>query len=241
MAIDGTSSATSTAAAAQTQSSSLVSALGDNKGLDKNAFLKLLVAQMKNQDPLKPMDNTEFVAQLAQFSNLEQVMGINTRLDTLAAQGQGLQNTEISGLVGKTITINGKSVGLDGSGGAVGFGFSLDAPASDVSIQITDSSGKVIRNLDGGAHGQGLVKASWDGKNDAGVKQNAGAYTVTVTAKAANGAPVSVTQNGTGTVQSVSFEKGYPELTLDNGLSVPVSDLLSVSAPPNPTTTTTNP
>src|ERR1700742_304304 len=113
MAIDSTSSATATAAAAQSQASqasSLTSALGDDKGLGENAFLKLLVAQMKNQDPLKPMDNTDFVAQLAQFSNLEQVMGINTRLDTLAAQGQGLQNTQIASLVGKEVSINGKSI-----------------------------------------------------------------------------------------------------------------------------------
>src|SRR5690349_19534711 len=107
------------------QDQKALSQLSNNQGLDKNAFLKLLVAQMKNQDPLKPMDNTEFVAQLAQFSNLEQVMGINTRLDTLTAQGQGLQNTQIAGLVGKTVTLNGKSVNLDGSGTGAAFAFSL--------------------------------------------------------------------------------------------------------------------
>src|SRR2546423_270464 len=109
------------------QAPQAIAQLGNNQGLDKNAFLKLLVAQMKNQDPLKPMDNTEFVAQLAQFSNLEQVMGINSRLDTLTAQGQGLQNTEIASLVGKTVTVNGKTIGLDGSGGAASFGFTLGA------------------------------------------------------------------------------------------------------------------
>src|SRR5260221_2991045 len=125
-----------------------LSQLSNNQGLDKNAFLKLLVAQMKNQDPLKPMDNTEFVAQLAQFSNLEQVMGINQRLDTLTAQGQGLQNTEIAGLVGRTVTVNGKTVGLDGSGGAASFRFTLRAASDQTTITFTDSSGKAVRTMD---------------------------------------------------------------------------------------------
>src|SRR5258706_13840008 len=85
-----------------------LSQLSNNQGLDKNAFLKLLVAQMKNQDPLKPMDNTEFVAQLAQFSNLEQVMVISQRLNTLTAQGQCLRNTEIPGPRGRTVPLKRK-------------------------------------------------------------------------------------------------------------------------------------
>src|SRR3954465_6739102 len=129
MAISNTSGASQ---AAQTQQ--LAQQLGNNNGLDKNAFLKLLVAQMKNQDPLKPMDNTDFVAQLAQFSNLEQVMGINTRLDTLAAQGQGTQNTQIAGLVGKTVTLNGRSVTLDGSGSGAPFAFSLPSGSDKTTV-----------------------------------------------------------------------------------------------------------
>src|SRR5260221_7976396 len=116
-----------------------LSQLSNNQGLDKNAFLKLLVAQMKNQDPLKPMDNTEFVAQLAQFSNLEQVMGINQRLDTLTVQGQGLANTQVAGLVGKTVTVNGTTIGLDGSGGAASLGFTLEAPSAQTQVVIRDT------------------------------------------------------------------------------------------------------
>src|SRR5689334_8622885 len=205
----------SSTSAAQDQQA--LAQLGNNQGLDKNAFLKLLVAQMKNQDPLKPMDNTDFVAQLAQFSNLEQVMGINSRLDTLTAQGQGLQNTEIASLVGKSVTVNGSTVSLDGSGGASSFGFTLGAASDQTTITFTDSSGKVVRTMDGGSRPAGLSKLSWDGKSDAGVAQPAGSYTVTVTAKSASGAPIPVTQNGTGRVQSISFAKGYPELELDTG------------------------
>lgn len=233
MAISNTSGASSPA-----QTQQLAQQLGNNQGLDKNAFLKLLVAQMKNQDPLKPMDNTEFVAQLAQFSNLEQVMGINSRLDTLTVQGQGLQNTEIANLVGKTVTVNGKSVALDGSGSAVPFGFSIDQASASTTVVISDTNGNPIRTMDAGARNAGLVKLTWDGKNDSGVRQNPGPYTVTVTAKTQGGAPIPVTQNGKGRVAAVSFAKGYPELQLDNGLAVPISDLLDVSAPVTTTTTT---
>ncbi len=214
----------------------LASALGNDQGLDKNAFLKLLVAQMKNQDPLKPMDNTEFVAQLAQFSNLEQVMGINTRLDTLTAQGQGLQNTQVAGLVGKTVSVNGSSVSIDGSGAAAPFGFTLAAPSAQTTVTITDSTGKVVRTMDNGSHAAGLVQGAWDGKNDAGTTQLAGTYSVTVAAKSSSGAPIPVTQNGTGVVQAVSFATGSPELLLDNGLTAPLSDLLDVQTSPTPTT-----
>jgi flagellar basal-body rod modification protein FlgD len=220
------------------QDSQSLAKLSNNQGLDKNAFLKLLVAQMKNQDPLKPMDNTEFVAQLAQFSNLEQVMGINTRLDTLTAQGQGLQNTEVAGLVGKTVTVNGSSVGLDGSGSAAQFGFTLGAASDQTTVTVTDSSGKVVRTIDAGVRPAGLIRMAWDGKSDAGVAQPAGTYAITVAAKTSAGAPIPVTQNGTGRVKAVSFQKGYPELQLDSGLNVPVSDLLEVQSPITTTTTT---
>src|SRR5215468_10693093 len=86
---------------------------GGTKPLDKQAFLKLLVEQLKNQDPLKPQDDTAFVAQLAQFSQLEQSMGINTRLDTLAMQNAGLANAQAVSLVGSTATVRGNLVTID--------------------------------------------------------------------------------------------------------------------------------
>jgi flagellar hook assembly protein FlgD len=77
------------------------------------------------------------------------------------------------------------------------------------------------------------VAVQWDGRNDAGVVQPAGSYAVSVVAKSANELPVSVSQQTTGFVDAVSFDKGYPVLHLSNGVSVPVSDLLRVDSPPN--------
>lgn len=229
----------SSAASAQTVADqALAKASEQDRSLDKTAFLKLLVAQMKNQDPLKPLENSEFVAQLAQFSNLEQVMGINSRLDQLSLQSQGMQNTQIAQMVGSSVTVNGSQVSLDGSGSGGAIGFSLGSASSQTTIKVLDGEGNVIRTMDIGGKGSGLVKHTWDGKSDTGVMMPAGSYKVTVEAAAANGAKINVTQNVTGTVKSIAFDKGYPELQLDNGLSVPVSDLLRVNAP---TTTTTTP
>lgn len=235
MAITNVTSTATQQTASSSDSADIASALSNDSGLGENAFLQLLVAQMKNQDPLQPMDNTDFVAQLAQFSNLEQVMGINSRLDTLAAQGRGLQNTQAANLVGQVVTINGANVTLDGSGAAASYGFSLGAAAAATTITVTDSSGNVVRTMDGGAHPAGITQLAWDGKSDAGVLQPAGTYTITVAATSSNGAPITVTQNGTGTVQSISLAGGTPTLQLDNGLSAPVSDLLDIQSKPTTT------
>jgi flagellar basal-body rod modification protein FlgD len=222
-----------------TDTSAIAKQLGNNQGLDKTAFLKLLVAQMKNQDPLKPIENTEFVAQLAQFSNLEQVMGINTRLDALTAQGQGLANTEVARMVGSTVTVNGSSIGLDASGSGAPYGFTLGADSKTTTVVVADASGKAIRTMDLGAKHAGFQQLMWDGKSDEGVVMPPGAYKIAVSAKDAKDAVIAVEQNTTGKVTAVSFNRGYPELTLDSGLSVPVSDLLQVVS--SATTTTTAP
>jgi len=222
--VNNTSSAQNTSA--------LSNALGTNKAMGKDDFLKLLVAQLKNQDPLAPQDNTQFVAQLAQFSSLEAAMGTNSRLDSLTAMNQGLANTEVVALVGKTATVKGSLVTATGSGSAVPVSFSLGSSTDSTNVSIQNSSGKVIRTIPIGAHSAGLVKVNWDGRDDAGNVMPAGTYAVSVQAKTKDGSAVSVAQETTGQVKSVAFDKGYPVLTLANGMQVPVSDLLKVESSP---------
>jgi flagellar basal-body rod modification protein FlgD len=228
--VDSVSSST-TAATAPAQG--LSKALGGNSGMGKDAFLRLLVAQLTNQDPLKPQDDSAFVAQLAQFSSLEQTMGINDRLDLLSAQNQGLQNSQVVGLVGKLATVRGSLVTSEGNGSGVPVAFSLDSASDKTVVSIRDQNGNNVRTLDLGPRAAGLAKITWDGRDDAGNIQPAGTYSVAVQAAAASGAPVSVSQETQGTVQAVSFDKGYPVIHLDTGVNVPIADLLQVDSPPN--------
>src|SRR6187399_3130482 len=114
---------------------------GGTKPLDRTAFLKLLVEQLKNQDPLKPQDDSAFVAQLAQFSQLEQSMGMNSRLDMLAAQNAGLANAQAVSLVGSTATVRGNLVTVDGTGVGTPVAFSLAGTATETTVTIRNQNG----------------------------------------------------------------------------------------------------
>ncbi len=217
---------TNQTATAQASGSSLPTGVEQEMGREE--FLKLLVAQLQNQDPLKPQDNAQFVAELAQFSNLEQTMGINDRLDALTAQNRGLQNSQIVSMVGKRATVKGSMVTANGSGQPVPVSFSLDGAASNVSITLADLNGNPVRTVQIGARPAGVASVNWDGRTDTGLVVPPGTYTVTVKATNESGAAVSSSQETTGTVNAVSFDKGYPVLQLSSGVSVPISDLLRV-------------
>jgi flagellar basal-body rod modification protein FlgD len=219
----------SSSAAGLTQS---VSQATGGQAMGKDAFLKLLVAQIRNQDPLKPQDSTQFVAELAQFSSLEQTMGINERLDLLALQSRGLQNTEVVGMVGKLATVRGSMLTIDGSGTGAAVGFTLDGESTETKVVIRDQSGRTVRSLDLGARNAGTSRIQWDGRSDAGQVQPAGTYVVEIEANTADGSPVTASQQTSGIITGVSFDKGYPVLHLDNGTDVPISDLLRVDSTP---------
>jgi flagellar basal-body rod modification protein FlgD len=184
---------------------------------------------MRHQDPLKPMDDTAFVAQLAQFSSLEQQANTNKLLELVATQQQGLANNTIVDLVGKGVTVRGNRISFDGSGVGTPVRFSLASPADSVTVSIVDQSGRVVRTMNVGAKPAGQASVQWDGKDDLGTLQPAGAYSVQVQAKGPGGAPVSVSQEASGTVTSVSFDQGFTQLVLDNGVIAPASDLIKVN------------
>lgn len=218
---------TTTATASQ-----LSSALGKNPAMGRDAFLKLLVAQLKNQDPLKPQDNSAFVAELAQFSSLEQSMGVNDRLDQMMLQNQGMANANVVNMVGQQATVKGSMITTDGSGLGVPVNFSQDRASDKTVVQIQDASGKIVRTLDLGSRPVGISKITWDGRSDDGLVQPAGTYAVNVKSSDADGGTVVVSQETTGTITGVAFDKGYPVLKLSNGVNAPVSDLLRVETPP---------
>ncbi len=199
--------------------------------LNKNDFLQLLIAQIKFQDPLKPQDSTEYVAELAQFSSLEQTMGINERLDALTAQTRSQATTDALALVGKTATVRGSTINLAGDGSPAGVAFDLGAECAQTTVTILDQDGTVVRSLDLGPKAPGKTSIAWDGYREDGTRAPSGNYQVVVDARSADGAAVPVNQETTGRVVSISFEGSDPVLQLDNGVSAGLSDLLRVDSP----------
>lgn len=215
---------------AATNAGSLTTAAGQ-KPIDKEAFLKLLVAQISHQDPLKPMEGTEFVTQLSQFAMVEQAIAQSTQLGNVSTQLGGIANNDATALAGKRVTMRGKTMAFDGIT-ATTSAVTLDGPAAKVTADVLDPSGKVVRTIELGAKPAGALPILWDGKDASGGSLPKGNYSLRVTATTQNGTAVHTTQDVSGVVTKISFDKGYPELTLDNGTTGPISDLVGVEAAP---------
>lgn len=206
----------------------------DKSALDKDAFLKLLVAQISHQDPLQPMQGTEFVAQLSQFAMVEQSIAQSSRLDDVSTQLRGIANNDATSLVGKRVTVRSKAMAFDGIT-ATTSAANLDGAATKVTAEVVDASGRVVRTMQIGSRPAGACSVTWDGKDDSGNMLSKGSYSLRLKAEGVDGKPVGVTQDVVGTVTKVTFEKGYPELLLDNGATASVADLVGVQAEPKQT------
>jgi flagellar basal-body rod modification protein FlgD len=222
MAVSSTLSDIQSAAAAQQQATDTAKA---NKGttLDKNAFLSLLTEQLKNQDPTQPMDNTAFVAQLAQFSSLEQMSNVNDNLTKLiTAQGTSLQTTAAS-MIGKTAIFQSSDVVLQ-KGTPAAVTANLSQAAANVTAVVQDGDGNTIRTMQLGALPSGLNHFSWDGNNDSGNAMDSGTYTVNLTASDINGKAISLTQNGSALITGITYNNGTPEFQA-GGHTLQISDI----------------
>ena len=218
-----------TTGSSSTNSSTTSSATGGSQALGQDAFLKLLMAQLQNQDPTQPADGTEFVTQLSQFSMVEQSVQQSTQLGNIATQLQGLQNQSATALVGKMVTVQNTGMTWNGSFAPTAT-VGLAAPAQSVSVQVQDSSGNTVRTMTLGQQAAGALAITWDGKQDSGQVAPNGSYSVNVTATAANGQSVGVSQTVSGQVTQVSLQNGTPTMTLNNGAVAPLSQLVTVSA-----------
>ncbi len=198
-----------------------------NGQVDKEAFLKLLVTQLQHQDPLSPMEGTEFVSQLAEFSNVEQAIAQAQHLEVISMQLTGIASNEAVGLIGKEVTVRGRNIAFDGVT-PTGFNANLDDDAAEVTVTIRDANGNAVKTMELGPQDKGAVEVPWDGRNDAGQLVPSGNYSVDVTARDGSDNPVSVSQDVRGKVVGVSFDKGYPEVILDSGARAPISDLIAV-------------
>jgi len=191
------------------------------QSLGKTEFLKLLVAQLKNQDPLNPMDGTDFAAQLAQFSSLEQLNNLNEGIKNLGVYQMSQANAQAVNLIGKEVVI-GKGNAFQAAGNAVDLSYELSGAAKSVNVDIFDNNGALVDSFKVSDQAAGANRATWNG----GGNHN-GKYTFRVTATGANGAEVTATTLSSGKVTAVSFKNQSIYVNVD-GREIAFSDVREV-------------
>ncbi|MCB0729973.1 MAG: flagellar hook capping protein [Ignavibacteriae bacterium] len=211
-------------------SSNVQYATQSNDAMDKDAFLKLMIAQLQNQDPLEPLDGTDYSAQLAQFSSLEQLSNINDSLnmslDANYLLTQSINNTMTAGLIGKEVKIAGDTVAYKGQESTT-IGYELTAPAQEMTIKIKDSNGAVVKTFDDVDLELGAHKLSWDFTDNNGNKVSAGDYTVVIEAKNLSLTDMEVAQYFVGAIDGVRFSSNGTTI-LVNGLEYQISEIFEV-------------
>ena len=198
-----------------------------------NRFLNLLVTQLKNQDPLDPLDTNEFTAQLVQFASVEQQIQQNANLEKLLNLQETSQVAAMVDFIGTTVEVTGDTVPLEN--GRAEFTYALGVNATDVTVTIMNSSGLTVF-VGEGETGAGKHAFVWDGKSAGGVEQPDGAYTVVVGALDRAGNLLEVEQTVLGRVTGAGADDGAISLFLSD-VTVSMDDVLSVketpaSAPP---------
>ncbi|AZF65576.1 MULTISPECIES: flagellar hook assembly protein FlgD [Pseudomonas] len=193
---------------------SAASAATGNQALGKDAFLQLLVTQLKNQNPLSPQDNGAFVAQLAQFSSLEGINTLNDSVNAISSNFSSSQALQASSLVGRSIITQTDKAMVDTSKSMTG-SVAVTAATGNVSVKITDKDGNVVRTLDMGAQSAGDSSFIWDGKDDKGEVAPAGTYTFAASTKNDTGDSVALLTSLPATVTSVTLSKTGGEMLLN--------------------------
>lgn len=212
--VDATQDAGSAAALyaslnAKAGSAAKTSAVADTQ----DRFLKLLVTQMKNQDPLNPMDNAQVTSQMAQLSTVTGIDKLNVTLQALSDSMVSGQSLQAAAMIGHGVLVPGKGIDLE-KGSGYG-GIEMAQSADKVDIAIYDKAGALVRNIHLGSQKAGLVNWQWDGRNESGVSVADGSYNFTVNATQA-GKAADATALQFGMVNSVTQGKQGVELSVGN-------------------------
>lgn len=225
---------TTVSSSTSTSSSSSTSNAFSDLSNNFETFLKLLTTQMQNQDPLQPMDTNEFTQQLVQYSQVEQQLATNDKLDKMLAlqQGQGVQTA--LGYLGWEVSAETKDLPLQNSQGI--FNVTLDSTAQTVNIGIANSTGKIVRGISmsgsdfsyDGSLSQDVV---WDGKDNNGNQLADGTYSVVVTATDASGSTVKSTVMTRGTVTGIDLDSDGNTILKIGDMSLDPSNVTSIRAP----------
>ncbi|MCU5784226.1 flagellar basal body rod modification protein [Alcanivorax balearicus MACL04] len=218
------------AAATQNISNSVLNSMnstssGDSRGAAgelQDSFMTLLVTQLKNQDPMNPMENAELTSQLAQINTVSGIQELNARLGEINDQIDAGKALQATALIGRGVLVAGDRVLVGEEGATTPFGVELDKAADNVVVTITDGSGQVVRRFELGALDAGVESFVWDGKLEDETLAPEGAYKVSVTATS-NDTPMDVTTLNYALVNGVKMgTDGLPRLDL-GGISDPVT------------------
>lgn len=218
-----------------TSSTNTTNVSANKSAMGKDDFLKLMIAQLKNQDPLNPMDGTAYASQLAQFSSLEQLTNLNTNISDMLGSNQtiaaSINNTTLAALIGKDVKLDGSTLKLAGQD-SISLGYELPQAASSVKVKIYNSNGALVKTIDSAPTTTGTNKLSWDLSDNNGKKLSDGTYTFTVEALDMN--KQSIKTNGfiEGTISGVRYTEKGTVLLID-GAEYSLSSILEVKNPGN--------
>jgi flagellar basal-body rod modification protein FlgD len=189
-------------------------------------FLTLLVTQMKNQDPLNPLDNAQVTSQLAQINTVTGLDKLNTTLQSLTSGFASTQMLQAATMIGREVLVPSDHINLNQ--GAATFGVELTQPADEVVVSVLDAAGNAVRTQKLGAHATGTATFAWNGLNDLGTAMPDGSYTLSVSAKQ-GGKAISVDTLSYARVQSVAQSGQNIELELQGIGAVNLSDVRRIN------------
>jgi flagellar basal-body rod modification protein FlgD len=210
-------------------SASTASSSTQTQTLGKDDFLKLLVTQLQNQDPLNPADSTQFVAQLAQFSSLEQLTNVNDNLKTVQLFDQSINNAQAVNFVGKTIKASGSIFEL-GSGETHEIQYQLGEDAAKVYVSINDATGTTVRKIEMDHMAAGSQSVVWNGADENGNAVPDGIYSFSVQAVNSDGEAMTSAAYIKETVTGISYHDSSTYLQA-NGIEIPYSAIMEVTEP----------
>ncbi|MDP1671897.1 MAG: flagellar hook assembly protein FlgD [Burkholderiales bacterium] len=188
----------------------------------EDRFLKLLVTQMRNQDPLNPLDNAQVTSQMAQISTVSGIDKLNGSIEKLSQSMMSSQSLQSVAMIGRQVLAAGSTIAL-GATGALG-AYELAQAADRVEVTIATPAGAVVRRLELGQQAAGTAGFQWDGMTDAGGRAAPGNYVFQVTASG-GGKSVAAAPFTAGLVSGVSFSAGSLRLNLDSGTELSVADV----------------
>lgn len=200
----------------------------------QNRFLTLLVEQMKNQDPLNPMDNAQVTSQMAQLSTVQGVETLNTTLTTMMTNSKNSESLQSANLIGHSALVTGSTIHLNSTTDSAGtttsygeFGVELPASTDNLKVTITDSSGNTVKEYSLGKQNAGILPLSWDGTDSNGNTVTKGDYKFTVSATS-GGKAATVNSLSLETISSITTGSSGVQLNLSNATSVATSDLKQI-------------